>query len=340
MNSNEKKNLKVASFNLLNLVLPNKKFYGKRSYTIEEYRKKKAWISDQLTKMDADIIGFQELFDEEALREVIKEHPLYKGAAVVMGARKGGSPAVAIVSRYPITSYTVYSDFPEQLEVEGLVVPFTEFSRPVLKAMVELPSGINLTVFVAHLKSKRPLIPDNVDRHDPLEISKGEARSLLLRASEANALRAILLESLKNRTTPVITLGDLNDTHTSVTTQIISGQAPPRYWSFEQKKKLWDILLYHVKDIQARQSSKDVYYTHIHNGHYESLDHIMVSQELVKENPNRIGRVVYVRTFNDHIVDQTFANKEINCWESDHAQVVATIELDPVREEDSKNEKY
>lgn len=337
MSHKEKKSLKVASFNLLNLISPDTKFYGKRSYSQEEYKKKKAWISLQLTKMNADIIGFQELFDEASLKEVIEEHPLYKGAEVVMGAHKGGSPAVAIVSRYPIASYTVYSDFPEQLEVEGMIIPFTEFSRPVLKAVIALPSGLELTVFVAHLKSKRPLIPDDVkDRHDPLEISKGQARSLLLRAAEANALRTILLENLKGRNTPVITLGDLNDTHTSVTTQIISGQAPPRYWPMEQKKKSWDILLYHVKDIQARQSYKDVYYTHIHNGHYESLDHIMVSQELVKENPNRVGRVVYVKTFNDHIVDQTFAGREINCWESDHAQVVATIELDETNNHSKK----
>lgn len=328
MRHKDKPTVKVASFNLFNLTLAETPYYGKRSYTKEEYRKKKEWISDQLTKMDADIIGFQELFEEQALREIIEEHPLYKGAELIMGARKGGSPAVAIVSRFPVKSYKVYTDFPEQLEVDGLVVPFTEFSRPILKAVIELKKGVDVTVFAAHLKSKRPLIPDGVDRHDPLEISKGEARSLLLRASEANALRTILMDSLEYRDMPVITLGDLNDTHTSVTTQIISGQAPPRYWSMEKKKKLWDILLYHVKDIQARQASKDVYYTHIHNGHYESLDHIMVSQELVKENPNRVGRVVYVRVFNDHIIDQTFSDKRINCWESDHAQVVATIELD------------
>lgn len=329
MSHQDTKVLKVASFNLLNLIQPDTKYYGKRFYTQEEYKQKKAWISLQLTKMDADIVGFQELFDEASLKEIIAEHPLYKGAEVVMGTRKGGSPAVAIVSRFPIKSHTVYTNFPEQLEVEGLLVPFMEFSRPVLQAEIELPSGLDLTVFVAHLKSKRPLIPDHVqDRHDPLEISKGEARSLLLRAVEANALRTILMKSLQNRNHPVITLGDLNDTHTSVTTQIISGQAPPRYWPMEHKKKVWDILLYHAKDIQARQASKDVYYTHIHNGHYESLDHIMVSQELVKENPNRVGRVVYVRTFNDHIVDQTFADEQVNCWESDHAQVVATIELE------------
>jgi len=325
---NKKQVVRFATFNLLNLNLPGKKFYGKQEYTKEEFDKKKAWISSQLSKMDADIIGFQELFEEDALRQIMEEHPDYKHAELVMGARKGGSPAVALISRYPIKSYTVFTDFPEQLEVDDFVVPFIEFSRPILKVEVELRKGLVVSVFVAHLKSKRPLIPNNVDRHDPLEISKGEARSLLLRASEANALRTILMDSLQNRSTPVITLGDLNDTHTAVTTQIVSGQPPPRYWPFAQKKKIWDILLYHVKDIQARQAFKDVYYTHIHNGHYESLDHIMVSQELVKENPNRVGRVAYVNVLNDHIFDPTLSQERVKCWQSDHAQVSVTIELD------------
>lgn len=325
----EKSYFRVASFNLLNLALPSTVFYGDQQYSEEEYAQKKAWIAAQLTKLDADIIGFQELFDEEALREVIKEHPLYRGATVVVGKRRGGSPSVALVSRFPVKSQNTYTHFTERLEVEGLVVPFDEFARPVLKARVEVSKGLNLVVFVAHLKSKRPLIPDGVDRHDALEISKGKARSLLLRATEANALRTILMDTLEHRDTPVIVLGDLNDTHTAVTTRIISGEAPPRYWPKEHKAKVWDTLLYHAKDIQARQSSQDVYYTHIHNGHYESLDHILVSQELVRENPKRVGRVVYVQTFNDHIVDQTFAADPINLCESDHAQVVATIELDP-----------
>jgi predicted extracellular nuclease len=325
---NKKQVVRLATFNLLNLALPGNKFYGKQVYCQEDFDKKKAWISDQLSKMDADIIGFQELFDEDALREVMEEHPEYKHAELVMGARKGGSPAVALISRYPIKSHTVYTDFPERLKVDDFVVPFIEFSRPILKVDIELKKGLVISVFVAHLKSKRPLIPNGVDRHDPLEISKGQARSLLLRASEANALRTILMEYLQHRTTPVITLGDLNDTHTAVTTQIVSGQPPPRYWPVAQKKKIWDILLYHVKDIQARQAFKDVYYTHIHNGHYESLDHIMVSQELVKENPNRVGRVVYVNVLNDHIFDSTLSGKRVKSWESDHAQVVVTIELD------------
>lgn len=324
----EKRYFRVASFNLLNFALPSTVFYGEQQYSEEEYAQKKAWISMQLTKLNADIIGFQELFDEQALREVVEEHPLYRGATVVVGERKGGSPGVALVSRFPVRAKSIYTHFVEKLEVEGMIVPFEQFSRPILKVRLELRKGVSVEVFVAHLKSKRPLIPDGVNRHDALEISKGKARSLLLRATEANALRTILMDTLEHRDTPVIVLGDLNDTHTAVTTRIISGEEPPRYWPKEHKALVWDTLLYHAKDIQARQSSQDVYYTHIHNGHYESLDHILVSQELVRENPKRVGRVVYVQAFNDHIIDQTLAADPINPCESDHAQVVATIELD------------
>lgn len=327
---------KISSFNLLNLALPGTVFYNRNEYTPEQYQKKKKWIKDQLTKLDADIIGFQEVFDEGALRQIVNEHPLYRGANIVMGERKGSAPAVALLSRFPIVDHQSHRAFPEQLSVEELVIPFQEFSRPLLQVQVAVHPNLNLHVYVAHLKSKRPMMPDGVDRQDPREQAKGQARSLLLRAAEANAFRTILMDTLEHRDHPVITLGDLNDTHTSVTTRIISGQAPPRYWKPERKKRVWDTLLYHVQDIQARQSSRDVYYTHIHNGHYESLDHIMVSQELVRENPNRVGKVVYVRAFNDHIVDDTLVADGVELWESDHAQVVATIELDRLGEKSHK----
>jgi len=39
----------------------------------------------------------------------------------------------------------------------------------------------------------------------------------------------------------------------------------------------------------VRASDRDVTYSHIHNGRYEVLDHILVSQEFVRSNPNHIG---------------------------------------------------
>ncbi|MGB6295378.1 MAG: hypothetical protein WBF90_04235, partial [Rivularia sp. (in: cyanobacteria)] len=61
MNIQSQKTFNVGSFNLLNLILPEVEFYGDRKYTKEVYQQKKAWINHQLTQMNAEIIGFQEL---------------------------------------------------------------------------------------------------------------------------------------------------------------------------------------------------------------------------------------------------------------------------------------
>jgi hypothetical protein len=53
----------------------------------------------------------------------------------------------------------------------------------------------------------------------------------------------------------------------------------------------------------------------------------MVSEEFVAQNLHRLGRVTYVSVYNDHLVDQTLENQTIEPWQSDHGQVVATIEL-------------
>ena len=63
----------IASFNVKNLIGPDKEYYKFQSYTPEEYAWKEDWLADQLLTMDADIVGFQEIFEEEALADVIAE---------------------------------------------------------------------------------------------------------------------------------------------------------------------------------------------------------------------------------------------------------------------------
>ena len=65
--------LTVASFNVKNLIGADKEYYRFERYTPEEYAWKRAWLADQIVTLDADLIGFQEIFEEEALREVIAE---------------------------------------------------------------------------------------------------------------------------------------------------------------------------------------------------------------------------------------------------------------------------
>ncbi|MFS4582154.1 endonuclease/exonuclease/phosphatase family protein [Phaeobacter sp. C3_T13_0] len=63
----------IASFNVKNLIGPDQEYYAFQSYTPEEYAWKSDWMADQLLTLDADIVGFQEIFDETPLREIIAE---------------------------------------------------------------------------------------------------------------------------------------------------------------------------------------------------------------------------------------------------------------------------
>lgn len=64
-------NFTIASFNVKNLIGADKEYYQFQSYTPEEYAWKRDWLADQMVTLDADIVGFQEVFEEEALNGVI-----------------------------------------------------------------------------------------------------------------------------------------------------------------------------------------------------------------------------------------------------------------------------
>ncbi|SFL40665.1 endonuclease/exonuclease/phosphatase family protein [Shimia aestuarii] len=63
----------IASFNVKNLIGPDREYYEFQTYTPEEYAWKEDWTANQIFSMNADIIGFQEIFEEESLRDVIAE---------------------------------------------------------------------------------------------------------------------------------------------------------------------------------------------------------------------------------------------------------------------------
>jgi len=310
----------------LNLVNPNHRYYGKRNYSDADFDKKVAWQAAQIDKMQADIIGFQEVFHGAALRKVVNASEHLKDCHLFLAGENGKSPSVAIASRFPIIETEVFEDIPV-LEIENNAIPISKFSKPILKAVIQIDETKTITVFVAHLKSKRPTFTENADKNSPIEQGRASVRSLVRRSIEACGLREILVNHVQNNDNPTVVLGDLNDASLAVSTRVISGEPPRRYLSFEDKKRIWDVLFYHAKDIQARKSYHDFYYSHIYNGHYEALDHIMVSQELVDENPNSIGIIRNVALFNDHLIDETLSEDKIPVWKSDHGQVVAHIEF-------------
>ncbi len=63
----------IASFNVKNLIGPEQEYYRFEKYTAEEYAWKLDWMADQLMTLNADIVCFQEVFEDSALRAVIAE---------------------------------------------------------------------------------------------------------------------------------------------------------------------------------------------------------------------------------------------------------------------------
>lgn len=320
---------RIGTFNLNNLVRVGASFYDEGPHGEAEYEAKLAWIAGQLQRMNADVCGFQEVFHEEALLDAVRRSGRYDGGLVCAPGADGSGPHVGVATTLPVREAPQSIErFPAgvDLSVDDVPILLTRFRRPILRVGLELPNGHPLTVFVAHLKSKRPMVPRPLE-HDPAQRALGKARALIVRAAEAAALRALVVEELRGTDRAVVVIGDLNDGVHAVTTEIITGTPPARQMSPEEKAPVWDTLLYSTYEIQARQSHRDVTYSHIHNGRYDTLDHILVSQELHRSNPDRIGEVEYLHMFNDHLVDTTLTEAPSPRVHSDHGQMVATIRL-------------
>lgn len=63
----------IASFNVKNLIGADQEYYRFEKYSPEEHAWKQDWLADQLLTLAADVVCFQEIFQEDALRAVIAE---------------------------------------------------------------------------------------------------------------------------------------------------------------------------------------------------------------------------------------------------------------------------
>lgn len=330
---------RVGTFNVYNLLLPGIDLYrGSTAFDDDEFNDKTDWIGRQLDDMEVDVVGFQEVFHRDALRAALMKSQRFSDVEPVVLATNedenpARTPAVALASKFPVLESQSITDIPVDARLsmpheDGLVdVPVTKFSRPVLKAKVQVTPTLVVTVFVAHLKSKRATYLEGERSSEPIHRTLGSARSLIQRAAEAAGLRSLVTSEVRGNRKPVIVLGDVNDGTTSVTTQMIAGEQPFYRLSRDRKAPYWDVLLYTAQQIQARASTRDTYFTHIFNGSFEALDHVMVSEEFYRPNRQRVGQVEYVRVLNDHLLDEVQSFDDVPWTRSDHGQVVVKIRL-------------
>ena len=308
--------IRFATFNGYNLAPPGQQLYDNLlPSTPEEYEAKLNWTARQIDLLDADVIGFQEIFSQAALREALARTHKYRNAVHVGfdpdPAAERLTPSVALVSRLPLAAPGVaHASFPAGVAMPDGSRDAERFSRAVIHAAVVVAPDCTVDVVVVHLKSKRPDYRNGDNSDDPLLFGMACLRSLVRRGTEAVALRVLLTSMAKENQRPQVVLGDFNDVADAVTTSIVLGGGSA------MSGRLFDAC-----QLQTHQDHlRHVGFSMLNDGYYTTIDHILVSEEFNAALPNAIGEVVDVVYLNDHLV---LALPEA----SDHGQVMARIRL-------------
>jgi len=314
--------IRFATFNVRNLALPGVQFYENLPpYTQKQYEDKTDWIAQQLDRINADIIGFQEIFSQTALKYILSKTCHYANAYHAGfdpdPTRFKVTPSVALVSRIPFSGEPrSHLELPHQLQVE---LPtnsrlLTQFSRAVLEIPITLPNKKTIHVLVVHLKSKRPDFILDADKTDLHDFGVASLRALIRRGSDALGLRLLVADMRRRQEKPMVVMGDFNDLSTASSTQIVTGEG-------YSEKNAGFYRLYNCADIQTCGNTlRDVSYTDIYRRNFFTIDHILVSEEFTKESHMAAGEVEEVLYFNDHVMQNL-------PYATDHGIVMARIKL-------------
>ena len=312
--------ISFASFNLYNFQKIGQPVHRRPPVTPSEYNGKRAWTRTMLTKLNADVVAFQELWNKDCLDDVLDQpefidyQPEYisdqwRGIAVAMIVKKPWIiESKEVVKNFRFSELIKLDEGDD--EDDEFTLNINRFSRSVLKVIIRntsSPSTPPITVFACHLKSKMPTFMRDIA--SKYQGTFGSAVSTIRRTAEATALKQLLIDHMEGSNTPTVVLGDLNDDSLSNTLNILTGQP-----SMSKRAQGSDKALYSTLHLQQLQSFRDVHYTHEHKNHFGVLDHILVSEEFFDYSTDGIWSHKKTRIWNDHIEDD-------NQFSSDHGLI-------------------
>ncbi len=334
--------LSLGTCNLYNLNEPGLPIYSDADgWSQEAYDRKIKWSASRISEIDSDVWAFQELWHAESLKKVFTEAGLFDEYTLLVPENHAGQKivcAAAVKSDILVGEPEWIESFPDTFIMESsgdddqtsdISVQIDSFSRPVLHFRIQpRANGKEIHVYVCHFKSKGPTRIYREEWYSSQTYSKhseaiGSAISTVRRTAEATAVRMMLTEQMKGTDTPVIVMGDLNDSKHSNTLNILTGQ--PNYLLSGLSSGGSDVDLYSAGTLQEYRSQRDVYYTHVHNKTRESLDHILVSQEFYDNSKKRLWAFKGLEITNDHL--NTEEHKENGS--TDHGIVHAEFEYRP-----------
>lgn len=328
--------IRLGTFNLFQFVEPPYSWYTKKEkFNKLQWIEKSQWIKNQIIDMGCDIIGFQEVFSRNALKDIVNDLGFkYFETTDIAKTNKENpniytSTTVAIASKFPISHvHEVKIHIPsiKKHNYEG----FFKFARIPIKATIILPNEQEILVYVCHLKSNRlNEFEYTFKEKDSLEHKKNlidealknkYSSSLKQRLCEASSL---FFDIKKEKNKPSILMCDLNDKEFSVTIDALCNN---KYHDEKRKESLvlhdahnqYEKVIYnpHPEQKEIKRTP-----TSFFAGKGNVLDYIFISKEFNKKNKNSIAQVSNYTIYNKHLQE----NPDGSLLKSDHAQVVCEL---------------
>jgi endonuclease/exonuclease/phosphatase family metal-dependent hydrolase len=336
--------MKFATFNLYQFVAPGHYWYTRdtrSTYSPAEWEQKQHWVSTRLQQMAADVVGFQEVFSIPELQQLCAAAGYPYFVTVDEAGCLADAPdiyyrsVVALASRFPVIA--VYPlEIPSELRDELPLPDSFRFSRRPVCADLDVPGLGCVTVYVLHLKSKRPASLD-MQYDDTLEWrqrirdtllrqSRGTIASLWQRGMEATLLYHHISQRLaQDSQHPIVVLGDFNDAQDSIPLAALTMQERIHHiggigeenWPHGIKLHLHEYRLTDTFRLAADMRQRVRPFTHIHHGQGNVLDYVLVSNALNPKNPAALAEVSHYAVWNQHLDDDGVENR----LQSDHGQV-------------------
>jgi endonuclease/exonuclease/phosphatase family metal-dependent hydrolase len=336
---------------LFNYLEPPNAYYDfERIYSTEQWQKKQRWISDYLREHQPDIIGFQEVFSHQSLKELVYKQGYTYFEVVdqpeIIDDFIYQNPVVAIASRYSIVDIKAVKPNSELAQALGLASDFS-FSRSVLRATINVPHLGNTDCYVVHFKSKRSMIElDEKNKNwSPektiIESLKAQVAggwgSTVQRGSEAALLMIEMIQRRETTGQPMVLMGDFNNTLTdgvlnhllTNTLRFVSAIDRDAYLAQYCLNDAWDLFEEAVsnednKDTETNTTKLTRKSTHYFGTSRSVLDYILLSCEFDASYHDSFYQVNAYNTYDRHLINPIF---EQDGESTDHGIVLVTLTL-------------
>ncbi|MBY7956404.1 endonuclease/exonuclease/phosphatase family protein [Vibrio fluvialis] len=311
--------VRFATANLLNYLAPPNAFYEFNNiYEATQWQQKQRWLNHKLIELNADVIGFQEIFSADALREQMHDlgYPYFEviDTPQVSDDYIYSSPVVGIASRYPLS---------DVVAVDAQQPDF-HFHRKPLRATVHHPALGHIDVYVVHFKSQRPML--NEPQSDDLmnawqQELYGRWQSTMQRGQEAHLLHKAIVQRKQQSRHPVVLMGDFNQVLSSIEFSALRSTH-----RFRQPDSFAPLMPYHLFDSwELFSHTRDELRkpTHYTGASGQVLDYILLSSDFSREADYPVAFVCDFHVEDQHLINPHF---ETDRYASDHALVAVTLQ--------------